>query len=75
MGYIDRQGKMVIPPQFDTAWPFFGGLGEVIQGETEGYIDKNRQVYLAAVTLRRRLVRGRGWRGFPPVLQGMILEE
>jgi len=28
-GYIDRAGKRVIPPQFRTAEPFYGGLALV----------------------------------------------
>jgi hypothetical protein len=39
-GYIDKQGKIVINPQFDRAWDFLGGLAWVMIGDKLGYIDK-----------------------------------
>lgn len=40
-GYIDRNGKMVIPPGFDEAGPFSEGLAAVKVGEKFGYVDKS----------------------------------
>ncbi len=39
-GYIDRYGKMVIPPGFDEAGPFSQGLAAVKVGDKYGYVDK-----------------------------------
>ena len=43
-GYIDKQGKMVVNPQFDVAHPFVDGLAAVRIGDEStgkwGYIDK-----------------------------------
>jgi hypothetical protein len=43
-GYLDLQGRVVIPPQFDSAGPFTGGLAQVgvgnpIEVRKYGYID------------------------------------
>ena len=38
-GYMDRQGKIVIAPQFDDAGDFFGGRAKVRKQEKWGYID------------------------------------
>src|SRR5262249_33251803 len=38
-GYIDRAGRIVIPPQFDYAWDFSDGLGPVEVGLKKGYVD------------------------------------
>ena len=43
-GYIDRQGKMVIPPGFDYAGSFSGGLAEIRKKERQGYIDTSGKV-------------------------------
>ena len=40
-GYIDRQGTMVIPPGFDSAGSFVGGLAEGSKGDRRGYIDRS----------------------------------
>lgn len=48
MGYINRRGKVVIPPRFDYAEEFIGGIARIYEsrGQTEawqsafGYIDK-----------------------------------
>lgn len=40
-GYIDRQGRIVIPPGFDHAGSFVGGLAEVSRGDRHGYIDRS----------------------------------
>ncbi len=39
-GFIDRTGKMVIPPQFDSADRFSEGLAFVKEGKSIGYIDR-----------------------------------
>jgi hypothetical protein len=39
-GYIDREGKFVIPPRFDEAKEFDGGLARVKLGTKIGYIDR-----------------------------------
>jgi hypothetical protein len=39
-GFIDRTGKMVIPPQFDSADRFSEGLAFVKEGKRIGYIDR-----------------------------------
>ena len=38
-GYIDRQGALVISPQFDRAWPFREGRGRVVQFGRTGFVD------------------------------------
>jgi len=38
-GYLDRDGKMVIKPQFDQAGEFHQGLADVTAGEKYGFID------------------------------------
>jgi len=40
-GYIDANGRGIIPIQFDEAAPFSEGLAAVRVGEKWGYIDKN----------------------------------
>ena len=45
-GYIDRSGKMVIPPQFKDAGPFSDGLARVLLGKQGGYIDKSGQLVI-----------------------------
>jgi len=39
-GYIDANGKMVIPPQFDLALSFNSGLALVYVGGKAGYINQ-----------------------------------
>jgi hypothetical protein len=39
-GYIDRDGRMVIQPQFSEALGFSEGLAEVGHGGEHGYVDK-----------------------------------
>lgn len=39
-GYINKKGKWAIPPIFDIAYPFKGGLARVSIDEKWGYIDK-----------------------------------
>ncbi|WP_246288251.1 WG repeat-containing protein [Achromobacter pestifer] len=38
-GYIDKQGRMAIPPAYSDAKPFQNGLAAVSQGDLWGYID------------------------------------
>ena len=40
MGYIDRQGEWVIPPQFDFTSAFVNGLATVEVADEKGLIDK-----------------------------------
>lgn len=37
-GYIDLEGRYVINPQFDKAYPFFDGLARVVSNGETGYI-------------------------------------
>ena len=37
--YVDRAGKIVIPPKFDEAWVFTDGLAGVVVDQQIGYID------------------------------------
>jgi hypothetical protein len=49
-GYIDRSGKMVIPPKFGSADPFSEGLAMVqldSAGNKWGYIDKSGKVVIS----------------------------
>lgn len=39
-GYMDRAGKIVISPQFDSERDFFHGLAGVLVGKKWGYIDE-----------------------------------
>jgi hypothetical protein len=40
VGYIDKTGREVVPPQFDRTRRFFEGLAWVTRNGKEGYIDK-----------------------------------
>lgn len=40
-GYIDKGGLFIIPPQFDNAWYFYGGLAVVKINNKYSYIDKS----------------------------------
>lgn len=39
-GFIDTQGKFVIPPKFDTVGMFSEGLATAVVGKKTGYIDR-----------------------------------
>lgn len=45
-GYIDKLGRMMIPPQFDFAGSFCNGLAEVQKGKVRGYIDRSNRYSL-----------------------------
>ena len=45
-GYIDKTGKIVINPQFDSAWDFSEGLAWVKVGGKWGYIDKTGKIVI-----------------------------
>ena len=36
MGYMDRAGRVVIPPTFDNAWVMTEGYGNVLVGDVRG---------------------------------------
>ena len=40
LGYIDKEGNLVIDFRYDTATSFSEGLASVTEGEKSGYIDK-----------------------------------
>jgi hypothetical protein len=41
VGYIDKQGRFAINPQFDTGGDFAGGLAPVWVAGRQGYINKS----------------------------------
>ena len=45
-GYIDKTGKIVINPQFDSATSFSKGLARVVIGDKWGYIDKTGKIVI-----------------------------
>jgi hypothetical protein len=45
-GFIDNTGKMVIPPQYSGAEPFFEGLAAVTVARKRGYIDETGQMVI-----------------------------
>jgi len=45
-GYMDRWGKIVIQPQFESAQSFYQGLAEVVTNEKIGFIDKTGTVVI-----------------------------
>lgn len=46
-GFIDKFGKMTIPPRFDWADSFSDGLAMVVVGEKHGFIDKTGNQVIA----------------------------
>ena len=46
-GFIDRNGKTVIPPQFDLTYGFSEGLAAVQIGKKWCYIDKTGRLVIA----------------------------
>jgi len=47
-GFIDKSGKFVIKPQFDSAESFSEGLAAVGMNSKNGYIDKTGKLVIAA---------------------------
>src|SRR5262245_58232100 len=45
-GYIDESGRVVIKPQFDSAYPFSEGLAAVQVGNKAGFIDESGQIVI-----------------------------
>lgn len=45
-GFIDKNGKIIIAPQFDNADSFSEGLAEVEQNGKSGYIDKGGNIVI-----------------------------
>ncbi len=48
MGFIDRTGTVVIPPQFDAAEPFSDGMSRVYLGSKAGYINTDGKLVVPA---------------------------
>jgi hypothetical protein len=46
IGYIDRNGRIIIPPQYDAAYGFSEGLARIRVGDKWGYIDKSGQMVI-----------------------------
>src|SRR6476469_1651030 len=47
-GYIDKDGKFAINPQFDSGAPFSDGLAAVRMGSAWGFIDHSGRVVIPA---------------------------
>ena len=45
-GYIDKTGQLVIPLEYDAAYPFSDGMAVVRQGDKWGAIDRNNNVVI-----------------------------
>jgi hypothetical protein len=45
-GYVDKNGEIVIPFDFDTAYPFSEGLASVRMGDKFGYIDHTGEIVI-----------------------------
>lgn len=45
-GYLDRKGRQIIPPQFQSAWPFHEGLAAVQMNGRWGYINRSGRVVI-----------------------------
>src|SRR5829696_9264172 len=45
-GFINRTGKVIVPPQFDNAGIFQDGLAPVAIGKQWGYADKNGRLVI-----------------------------
>ena len=45
-GYINKEGKMVITPQFDAALDFLEGMAMVLVGDKVGYINKEGEMVI-----------------------------
>lgn len=63
-GFIDRRGRIAIPPRFDRAEGFSEGLASVQEGGTLGYVDAAGRMVLVpsyepAATIHRSFASGR----------------
>ena len=45
-GFMDRTGKIVIPPQFEAEGDFFNGLARVLKDDKWGYIDQTGRLVI-----------------------------
>jgi hypothetical protein len=45
-GYIDRTGKIVIPPKFDGALDFSEGLARIVVNDKWGFINRNGRIVI-----------------------------
>lgn len=45
-GYIDRQGRIVIKPQFDYAWDFSEGMGRFSKNEKQGFVNSSGKIII-----------------------------
>ncbi|ENA9430640.1 WG repeat-containing protein, partial [Campylobacter coli] len=45
-GFIDRSGKFVIKPKFDSIWDFSEGLAKVELNRKYGFMDKNGKIVI-----------------------------
>src|SRR5688500_16204306 len=45
-GYMDRSGKIVVPPSFDYAWDFSDGLGRFKEKGKFGFINLQGEVVI-----------------------------
>ncbi len=45
-GFIDKKGRVTIPPIYDQAFPFVNGLAYVDLSGKVGYIDKKGEVII-----------------------------
>ena len=69
-GFMDAQGQWVVPPEYDDAYPFSGGLAAVKKGDRWGFVDtRGRRVVEPAFTAAHRFTEGlaavatdAGWR-------------
>lgn len=62
-GYIDRTGKLVIPPRFDDAGKFSQGRAEVRMGDLWGYIDTAGVMVVRPQITRQHIRKWSGYSG------------
>jgi len=62
-GYIDRTGKIVIPPRFDDAGKFSEGRADVRIDGKWGYVDKEGVVVVRPQIIRQHLRKWSGYSG------------
>jgi hypothetical protein len=49
-GYLDRNGAIVIPAEFDAAGDFFEGLAPATKGDARGYINTSGKATLRSIS-------------------------